>query len=101
MKQKLEAGTIKALSNLSSLAAVMQAARIAADGDVLPCRPEGAFTGAEYCEFHGLKKSSALAQLQRLVREGKYETSTAYHPDSRGHMMPTNFYRVKAAGGKK
>ena len=94
--RKLAAATVKSLDNLASLAAVMREAKQASSKGALASRPEGAFTAAEYCEFHGIKKTTGSSALQQLTKDGKYEVIIAYHPDSRGHVTPTNFYRPKS-----
>lgn len=87
--------TAKAIENFGDLASIMEAAKVAVSGGVLAVRPPGSFTCAEYAAHHGMVKSSAAAELQRLAKRGDYETLIAYHPDARGRITPTNFYRPK------
>jgi hypothetical protein len=56
----------------------MEEARHAIMGEVLPVRPPGFFTTAEYAERHGIPHQTAGNQLAHLVDKGLLVRKRAY-----------------------
>ncbi len=86
----------------SELLLAMEEARSMAQKGIKAERPKGYFTALEYSQLHKISRYAAVAELQKLVRQGSAKTDVAHCQSVLGYSRRQTVYGlVKEKGPVK